>query len=158
MSPSVSDQVVILLADDDENDRELVNVALEPYGERICVQHVANGVECMAYLKGEGAYATAPAVDLLLLDINMPRQDGFSVMEELAATPSLRELPVVVLTTSSAPEDVHRMYGLRCSSYVIKPLEMAEFRRLMSTLVEYWLTVARLPSGKHFPGPEWLKN
>jgi CheY-like chemotaxis protein len=100
----------------------------------------------MAFLRKEGKYSTAPTPDLLLLDINMPRMDGREVLAELVADESLNAIPVVVLTTSAQDEEILKMYKMRCSSYIIKPIDFAQFLHVVRSIAEYWFTVVVLPT------------
>jgi len=109
------------------------------------LQHVENGEDCLAFLRKEGAFASAPTPDLILLDLNMPVMDGREVLKTLVADESFRHLPVVVLTTSANEQDVQEMYNLRCSTYIVKPLDFEEFQRIIQVIAEYWFTVATLP-------------
>ena len=135
----------ILLAEDREDDALLTREAFRRSGRQVNLHHVENGVECMAFLRREGRYAQAPAPDLLLLDLNMPLMNGREVLAGIAADERLRQLPVVVLTTSNADADVLDMYRLRCSSYVTKPVDFDQFLKVVSVLAEYWISVVVLP-------------
>jgi CheY-like chemotaxis protein len=106
---------------------------------------VNDGEELMQYLRGEGKYAGARMPDLLLLDLNMPRKDGREALAEIRADPRLRGLPVVVLTTSSAEEDIVRSYDLGANSYVQKPVTFAKMVEVVKTIGKYWLGVVKLP-------------
>jgi CheY-like chemotaxis protein len=106
---------------------------------------VTDGVEALAYLRGEGDYAGERRPDLILLDLKMPRKGGLEVLAEMKADPELRQIPVIVLTTSDAPEDILKAYDLQTSCYVTKPSDLAEFRRVMNSVKEFCLTVVRLP-------------
>ena len=144
MSAQTLSPVRILYAEDNFDDVELLRAALEHSPVQIWLDHVENGVACMEYLRrARCSHVSLP--DLLLLDLNMPVMDGFEVMHAIASDSSLCSLPVVVLTTSSSPEDVERMYRLRCSSYIRKPLELPAFVRSIETLIDYWFGVVTLP-------------
>ena len=137
----------ILYAEDNEDDVELIRTGLKRCGVPVNLHHVENGADCLRFLRREGAYANAPRPHLLLLDLNMPVLDGYEVMETIVKDPALRCLPVVVLTTSNAPEDVERLYRLRCNSYICKPLELQQWLKMVETIVEYWFKVVTLPTG-----------
>ena len=102
----------------------------------------------MAFLRKQGKYSTAPTPDLLLLDMNMPRMDGREVLAEMLGDEALNAIPVVVLTTSSNDEEVLKMYKLRCSSYIIKPIDFGQFLHAIRSIAEYWFTVVVLPVAK----------
>lgn len=137
--------VHILLAEDDESDVLLTRLGFEQAEVPALLHHVWNGAECLAFLRKEAEFAEAPMPDLLLLDLDMPRMDGREVLQAIVADPALRHLPVVVLTTSSAEQDVREMYRLRCSSYVAKPIDFAEFVRVARDIGQYWFATVMLP-------------
>lgn len=141
--------VTILLAEDDPDDRMLVQDAVTEgrlVNELRCVE---DGEELMDYLHQRGKYAaesTAPRPGLILLDLNMPRKDGREALKEIKADPSLRQIPIVVLTTSKAEEDVFRSYDLGANSFVTKPVTFQSLVELMKTLNRYWLEIVELPA------------
>ena len=99
----------------------------------------------MAFLRKDGRYSDAPTPDLILLDLNMPVMDGREVMAEIVKDQQLRKLSVVILTTSNGARDILDMYNLRCSSYIVKPVDFTQFRRVIQQLSDYWFTVVVLP-------------
>ena len=108
--------------------------------------HIAHdGVEALEFLRRQGKHAGAPEPDLLLLDLNMPRMDGCEVLAEMKADPALARIPVVVLTTSEAEQDVCRAYALHANAYIVKPLDIDQFFTVMRSIEEYWFDVVRLP-------------
>jgi CheY-like chemotaxis protein len=139
--------ITILMADDDEDDRELVRDALEGtrLGERI--EFVNDGQELIEYLRHDGPYANAPAPrpSIILLDLHMPRKGGREALAELKADESLRQIPVVVLTTSSDELDVRNAYDLGASSYITKPVTHAQLTEVMQFVARYWSEVVELP-------------
>ena len=135
----------ILLVEDNENDVVLTRQGFRNSSPPVNLHHVSDGVECMAFLRHEGPYAAAPVPDLVLLDLNMPRMDGREVLAELVADERLRHLPVVILTTSAEEREILNMYRLRCSSYIVKPIDFKEFQRLIRLITEYWFTAVALP-------------
>jgi CheY-like chemotaxis protein len=137
--------IIVLYAEDDENDVELTRIGLRQAHLSVDLKHVNNGEECLAFLRKEGIYRDMPDVDLLFLDINMPRKNGFEVLKEIAADPMLCSLPVVVLTTSKADEDIVAMYKLRCSSYITKPVNFEKFASVIRSMTDYWFTIVTLP-------------
>jgi CheY-like chemotaxis protein len=147
MSPDRS-PILILLADDDADDRMLAQEALTESrlaNELCCVE---DGEELMEYLQGRGRYAGgAPRPGLILLDLNMPRKDGREALAEIKADPSLRQIPVVVLTTSKAEEDIYRSYDLGVNSFITKPVTFEGLVAVMRTLGQYWFEIVNLPGG-----------
>jgi CheY-like chemotaxis protein len=142
---SQGEPVEILLAEDNPGDVKLTRKALEE-GQLVNNLHVVNdGVEAMAFLQNEGDHADTPRPDLVLLDLNMPRKDGREVLEELKADEDLRRIPVVVLTSSDAEEDVVRSYELHANAYLTKPVNFDGFLETLGRLEEFWLQVVKLP-------------
>jgi two-component system response regulator len=136
----------ILLVEDNENDVELTRIAFSRARFAVNLHHVPNGEVCMEFLHQQGAYADAPLPDLILLDLNMPRMGGREVLEEIVKDEKLRHLPVVILTTSDADEDVLEAYKLRCSSYIVKPVDFDNFLKAVQSIGDYWFTLVVLPS------------
>ena len=135
----------ILLAEDNENDVELTRQGFKRCRLLLNLHHVKDGEECMAFLRKQGKYSNAPTPDLILLDLNMPRMDGREVLAEIVADETLNAIPVVVLTTSAQDEEIVKMYKMRCSSYIIKPVDFAQFLHVIRSIAEYWFTVVVLP-------------
>ena len=135
----------ILLVEDNENDVMLTRLAFGRSKFRVNVHHVSNGEECLAFLRNQGPHAEVARPDLVLLDLNMPRMTGQEVLAELSTDERLRDIPIVILTTSADKKEVLDMYKLKCSSYTVKPVDFDEFLRLISVLADYWLTVVELP-------------
>lgn len=135
----------ILLVEDSEADVLLTRRAFERARLKIALDHVPDGAACMAFLRKEGPYGDAQTPDLILLDLNMPIMDGREVMSAIATDPALRQLSVVVLTTSSAEHDVVDMHKQRCSSYIVKPVDFDQFQRVVSELGSYWFELVALP-------------
>jgi len=137
--------VEILLAEDNPGDVKLTRKALEK-GRLANNLHVVNdGVETMQFLRGEGEYAGRPRPDLVLLDLNMPRKDGREVLEDIKKSSDLKRIPVVVLTSSEAEEDVLRSYELHANAYLTKPVDFSGFIDVVGKLEEFWLQVVKLP-------------
>ena len=137
---------VILLVEDNENDEMLTRLAFKKTTLAVQLHHVKDGEQCMAFLRKLGPYAAAPTPDMILLDLNMPRMDGREVLTTISADENLRHFPVVILTTSSAEPEILNMYKLRCSSYIVKPVDFEQFVRVIQVFSDYWLTVVVLPS------------
>src|SRR5437667_12818831 len=143
-----AEPVQILMADDDPDDRLLTEKALKEYRLINGIRFVADGEELLDYLRHRGKYAdpaAAPVPGLILLDLNMPKKDGREALAEIKADPNLRHIPVVVLTTSKADEDILRSYDLGVSSFITKPVTFDGLVRVMRTLGEYWFQVVALP-------------
>lgn len=140
--------VHILLADDDEEDCLLTEKALEKTGQDIKLSIVHDGEELLEYLRRQGEYANQedlPRPHLILLDLNMPRKDGREALDEIKKDSGLCEIPVVVLTTSQANEDVQRLYELGANSFVTKPITFPDMVHAMTVLSSYWMGIVRLP-------------
>ncbi|MFW5947619.1 MAG: response regulator [Gemmatimonadota bacterium] len=140
------DPVEILLVEDSPGDVDLTLEALEEAKLKNNVHVAEDGVVAMEFLRREGVHADAPRPDLVLLDLNLPRKDGREVLREIKEDPSLRRIPVVVLTTSEAEQDVLDAYEHRANAYIVKPVDFEQFFRTIQTLEDFWLTVVRLPS------------
>jgi len=137
--------VEILLVDDDPEDVLLTQEGLLRSPVPGHVNVVTDGDEAVAYLRGQGDYATAILPDLILLDLKMPRKGGLEVLREIKADEELRRIPVIVLTTSDAPDDILRAYDLQASCYITKPSDLEEFQRVMDAIGDFCLTVVKLP-------------
>ena len=140
--------ITILLADDDADDRMMASDALEESRLANDLRCVEDGEELMDYLHRRGKYAPpndAPRPGLILLDLNMPRKDGREALKEIKAQPELRSIPVVVLTTSQAEEDIYRTYDLGVNSFITKPVNFESLVALMKTLGKYWFEIVELP-------------
>lgn len=135
----------ILLVDDNDNDVELTRIGFRQARFAVNLHHVENGEECMAFLRRNGRYADAPKPDIILLDLNMPRMDGREVLAEITADDDLRHLPVVIMTTSEAHDDVLMAYRLRCSSFIVKPVGFENFVKAVRAFGDYWFTLVVLP-------------
>ncbi|WP_246859196.1 response regulator [Spirosoma sp. KCTC 42546] len=139
--------MTILIADDDTDDRLFMDKALRQSGYTQNVQFVEDGEELMEYLRREGRYNedNAPWPNLLILDLNMPRKNGFQALNEIKDDPKLRRLPVVVMTTSSADEDVLKTYNLGVNSFVTKPFNFNRLVEMVGALKTYWIDTVKLP-------------
>jgi CheY-like chemotaxis protein len=138
--------ISILMAEDDAEDQTLVKKAFARARVINGLTFVSDGEELMRYLRREGRYADARRPDILLLDLNMPRKDGREALREIKADPQLRHIPVVILTTSDADEDVLRSYDLGASSYIQKPVTFEKMVEVIETIGKYWLGVVKLPA------------
>ncbi len=143
---SSSRPIEVLLVEDDEGDVVMTREALDE-GKVLNRLHVAaDGVEAIEYLRREGKHAEAPRPDLILLDLNLPRRDGRQVLAEVKGDEDLRRIPVVVLTTSEAEEDILRSYDLHANAYVTKPVDFERFVQVIQQIDEFFISVVRLPN------------
>jgi two-component system, chemotaxis family, response regulator Rcp1 len=146
MAPSASAPINILLVEDNPGDVRLTKEALSDAKVLNRLTVATDGLEALAALRREGRFANAPRPDIILLDLNLPRKDGRAVLAEIKKDPDLRRIPVIVLTTSRAEEDVFRTYDLHANCYIPKPLDLDEFITVVKSIEDFWFTVARLPS------------
>ncbi len=140
--------IVILIADDDAEDRMLIHEALEESRLKNQIRFVENGEELMDYLRNNNKYGDKekfPTPGLILLDLNMPKKDGREALKEIKSDEALRLIPVVVLTTSKAEEDVLRTYDLGVSSFITKPVTFSSLVDVMKTVTKYWFEIVELP-------------
>ena len=135
----------ILLVEDNEDDVYLTRMAFADAGPLVELHHVDNGKKCMAFLRKQSPYVDVPTPDVILLDLNMPVMDGREVLAQIVKDPNLRHFPVVVLTTSTAASDLQDMYKLRCSAYMLKPVDFEQFAEAIRKLVDFWFTAVVLP-------------
>jgi chemotaxis family two-component system response regulator Rcp1 len=138
--------IEILLVEDNPGDARLTEEALKEGKVRNNLHRAVDGVEAMGFLRREGQYKDKPRPDLVLLDLNLPRKDGREVLAEMKEHPDLRLIPVVVLTTSEAEQDVVRTYELRANCYITKPVDLEKFITIVRSIEDFWLTIVRLPS------------
>jgi len=135
----------VLLVEDDPGDVLMTREAFEEHKLRNTLHVVSDGVQAVSFLRREGEYAEAPRPGLILLDLNLPRKDGREVLAEIKTDESLRSIPVVVLTTSEAEEDVLRSYDLHANAYVTKPVDFERFVEVIRQIDEFFISVVRLP-------------
>jgi chemotaxis family two-component system response regulator Rcp1 len=138
--------VEILLVEDNPGDVRLTQEALKESKVTNNLSVAEDGVEALAFLKQEGQYANAPRPDLLLLDLNLPKKDGRELLEEIKADDNLKRIPVVVLTTSKAEEDILRMYDQHANCYITKPIDFDQFIDVVKSIEDFWLTIVKLPT------------
>lgn len=139
--------VNVLLVEDDPGDVLMTREAFDEYLHNH-LDVVTDGSEALAYLRREGGYADAPRPDLILLDLNLPRRDGREVLQEVKDDPDLRHIPVIVLTTSKAEEDVLRSYQLHANAYVTKPVDFESFIEAIKQIDHFFVSVVQLPSSQ----------
>jgi two-component system, chemotaxis family, response regulator Rcp1 len=135
----------ILLVEDNPGDADLAREALENSKFNNNLQVVDDGEKAMAYLHREGAYRDAPRPDLILLDLNLPKKDGRQVLAEIKVDPELMRIPVVILTTSRAEEDVLRTYNLHANCYITKPIDLNQFLHVVRSIEDFWMSIVVLP-------------
>ena len=135
----------ILMVEDSLDDIEITMEALKNTKISNNLVSVRDGVEAMALLRQEGDFKDAARPDLILLDLNMPRMDGRQVLEEIKSDPDLQKIPVVVLTTSEAEEDVLKAYELHANCYITKPVGLEQFSKVVKSIEDFWFSVVRLP-------------
>ena len=138
--------VEVLLVEDDPGDVLMTQEAFKDYKIANKLTVVTNGEDAIAYLRKQGRYADVRTPDLVLLDLNLPRRDGREVLRDIKADPDLRRVPIVVLTTSDAAEDVHASYDLHANAYVRKPVDFEQFVSAVRAIDEFFITVVRLPT------------
>jgi len=137
--------IEIMLVEDNPGDVRLIVEALKENKLRNSLDVVEDGVEALAFLRREGKYADAPRPDLILLDLNLPKKDGREVLAEIKADENLRRIPVVILTTSKAEEDILKAYDLNANCYITKPIGLDQFVKVVKSIKEFWLTIVKLP-------------
>lgn len=140
--------VEILLVEDNDADARLTTEALRHCGPASKVMHVHDGEEAVAFLRKQGRYEGVPAPDIILLDVNLPRKNGLEVLQDIKSDSALKHIPVVVLTVSADEKDVLEAYRLQANCYITKPINLDQFRKVLRSVEEFWLTVARLPHGE----------
>ena len=141
--------VEILLVEDNPGDVRLTKEALKEGKVYSNLHTVKDGVEAMEFLRRQGKFRDSPRPDIILLDLNLPRQDGREVLEEIKGDDAFKRIPVVVLTTSKAEEDVLRTYNLHANCYVTKPVDLEKFMVVVKSIDVFWLTVVTLPPNGH---------
>jgi chemotaxis family two-component system response regulator Rcp1 len=135
----------VLLVEDSAGDVRLTREALKDAKVHVHLQVASDGIEAMAFLKHEGQHVHAPRPDLILLDLNLPKKDGRQVLEEIKQSPSLKSIPVVILTTSASEADILRSYMLHANCYITKPVDLNGFLDVVKSIDNFWLSVVKLP-------------
>ena len=145
MNLTTARAIEILLIEDSPSDVALTIEALKAGKIGNNLNHVADGVEAMEYLKQQGSFAKSPRPDLIMLDLNLPKKDGREVLRELKSDPSLKLIPVIVLTTSRSDKDVLQSYELSANCYITKPVDFQQFIDVVKSIEHFWLSVVMLP-------------
>ncbi|MFA6051049.1 MAG: response regulator [Methylobacter sp.] len=135
-----------LLVEDNPGDVRLTCEALTESKVKNNLSIVGDGMEAMAFLRREGKYADAPRPDVILLDLNLPKKNGIEVLGEIKADPSLKRIPVVIITSSEAEQDILKTYDLHVNCYVNKPVDLEQFIKVVRSIETFWLTIVKLPS------------
>ncbi|WMJ73199.1 response regulator [Cytophagaceae bacterium ABcell3] len=152
---NLNNSIVILIADDDAEDRMLIKDALDESRLVNSLQFVEDGEQLMDYLLNRGKFSDKekyPKPGLIMLDLNMPRKDGREALKEIKEHPDLRKIPVVILTTSKAEEDILKTYDIGVSSFITKPVTFSSLVEIMRTLSKYWFEIVELPKNKKNSG------
>lgn len=137
--------IQVLLVEDNPGDVELTRIALEDSKISVNLNVVEDGVEAMAFLRKQEKYAHVPHPDIVLLDLNLPRKDGREVLAEIKSDEHLKRIPVVVLTTSQAEEDILKAYNLAANCYIAKPVDFDQFVRIVKSIENFWFAIVKLP-------------
>lgn len=137
--------IEILLVEDNPGDVRLTQEALKEGKVRNHLSVATNGEAALAFLRQEGRYADAPRPDVILLDLNLPRKDGREVLADIKSDPNLKRIPVVILTTSEAEQDILKTYNLHANCYITKPVELEQFMEVVKSIEDFWLTIVKLP-------------
>jgi CheY-like chemotaxis protein len=137
--------IEVLLVEDNPGDAQLTRIALEDSQISIHLNVVEDGVEAMAFLRKQGKYAKFRNPDIVLLDFNLPRKDGREVLAEIKGDENLRRIPVVVLTTSQAEEDILKAYNLSANCYITKPVDFDQFVKIIQSIENFWFAIVKLP-------------
>ncbi len=143
------ESVDLLLVEDNHDDAILIEEVFAEAGLMNVMLRVQDGEEALVYLRGEGPYKTARRPDLVLLDINLPKRDGFELLEAMRADPRLQALPVIILTSSDREEDIVHSYASGACSFLRKPITYSQFASTMQEFERYWTAVSRLPRQEH---------
>jgi chemotaxis family two-component system response regulator Rcp1 len=138
--------IEILLVEDNPGDVRLTVEALRDSKVQNKLYVAKDGMEATAFLRREGKYADAPHPDLILLDLNLPKKDGPEVLAEIKEDPTLKHIPVVILTSSKAEEDIIKTYNLHANCYVTKPIDLEQFMMVVKSIRDFWLTIVKLPT------------
>jgi two-component system, chemotaxis family, response regulator Rcp1 len=154
MSNGYGSPIEILLVEDNPGDVRLAREALRDAKVRNTLHVAEDGVEAMQFLRREGRFAGTPRPDVILLDLNLPRKDGREVLAEIKADDELKQIPVVVLTTSSAEQDILQSYELHANCYITKPVDLDRFIEVVQSIQDFWLTVVKLPSHEERRKPD----
>jgi chemotaxis family two-component system response regulator Rcp1 len=135
----------VLLVEDNAGDVRLIKETLLDGKTLMDIQVARDGIEAMQILRGEGDFTNSPPIDLVMLDLNLPKRDGREVLAEIRADDSLKHIPVIILTSSSAEKDIDKAYDLYANCYVVKPIDLDDFINAVRSIEDFWLTIVKLP-------------
>ena len=148
MDTALEDQpVIILMVEDNPTDVLIAREGFSSAKMRNTLHVADDGIEAIEFLHRRGKYAAAPRPDLIVLDLNMPRKNGQEVLAEIKTDDHLKDIPVVILTTSKSAEDISKAYGLHANCYISKPVDFNEFTEVVQTIQDFWFSVVTLPPG-----------
>jgi CheY-like chemotaxis protein len=145
---TIYEPIEILLVEDNLGDVRLTQEVLNDGKVRNNMSVVKDGMDAVSFLQQTGEYADAPRPDIILLDLNLPKKDGREVLAEIKDDSDLKNIPVVVLTTSSAEQDIFKAYDLHANCYITKPVDLDQFIRVIRSIEDFWLTIVKLPRGE----------
>lgn len=145
----ILEQIDLLVVEDNPGDARLIEEVLQTCTNRYHLHLVEDGVEAMNFLHKKGKFVNSPRPDLILLDLNLPKKDGREVLAELKSDIKLKQIPVVIMTTSQAEEDIFKAYSLHANCFITKPLELDQFNSAIKSLIEFWCVLAKLPQKEH---------
>ena len=145
VSAPLGNPIDILLVEDNPDDVDITIEALKDAKVKNALYHAKDGVEALAFLRQEGEYTDVPRPDVILLDLNLPRKDGREVLAEIKTDEDLKSIPIIVLTTSQAEEDILRAYQLNANCYITKPVDFEQFVEVVKGIEEFWFTIVKLP-------------
>jgi chemotaxis family two-component system response regulator Rcp1 len=148
MTTRLSKPIEILLVEDSPGDVRLIQEALQEAKVRNNMFVAEDGVEAMACLRRQGRFARMPRPGLILLDLNLPKKNGFEVLKEIKSDTNLKQIPVVILTTSQAEQDIIKSYDLYANAYISKPVDLDQFLSVVKAIKEFWLEIVRLPANQ----------
>jgi CheY-like chemotaxis protein len=146
---TIYEPIEILLVEDNPGDVRLTQEVLNDGKVRNNMSVVKDGMDAVSFLQQTGEYADAPRPDIVLLDLNLPKKDGREVLAEIKADSDLKNIPVVVLTTSGAEQDIVKAYDLHANCYITKPVDLDQFIRVIRSIEDFWLTIVKLPRGEY---------
>ena len=140
--------ISVLLVEDNPGDARLTLMAMNECKIKVAVETVTDGEQALEYLKKEGNFVHAIKPDLILLDLNLPKKNGFEVLKEIKEDTELRRIPVAVLTTSRAEEDILQSYNLYANCFITKPIDFEQFTKVVKSIEDFWFTIVKLPDGE----------